>query len=39
MSAWIWASENLRPIMRLASKTVLMGFIAVCEEVGKKRRR
>ena len=30
MSAWIWGSENLRPIMRLASNTVFLGFIAVC---------
>merc|ERR1719498_1086936 len=34
MSAWTWGSEYLRPIRRLASKTVLMGFIAVCLVLG-----
>mmetsp|Transcript_7323 Transcript_7323/g.30481 ORF Transcript_7323/g.30481 Transcript_7323/m.30481 type:complete len:295 (+) Transcript_7323:1093-1977(+) len=29
MSPWTWGSENLRPMRRLASNTVLMGFIAV----------
>ena len=28
MSAWMVASLNLRPMRRLASKTVLMGFMA-----------
>lgn len=30
MSCWRLGSENLRPIRRFASKTVLMGFIATC---------
>jgi hypothetical protein len=29
MSAWTCLSENLRPMRRFASNTVLMGFIAV----------
>lgn len=39
MSDWTSVSENFRPISRLASKTELAGFMAVCLEADGKEDR
>ena len=39
MSAWTEASANLRPIKRLASKTVLVAFMAACDLAASPIRR